>query len=198
LPSIRIAQTDLLDIDPLVVNDQLYVWMPVETFTGSGLRTGNDGFLYQPADNRWAATTLLPTQDQYSVGNVHSAGDRILFGPNGVECSCSPLVGWSSGSWANPRTGTVTQIPTWGPDNMGPPTVSWTGAAALAVGWDDAGAWNPDTNRWTQLAIPPYDGGAVKIWTGTELLIWGQLFEHPSPRGSRSRVTEPTGLVFKS
>jgi hypothetical protein len=60
-------------------------------------------------------------------------------------------------------------------------TFSWTGAAVLAVGDHAyAAAWDPTSNIWADLARPPYEGGAVQIWTGTELLIWGQLYERPS------------------
>lgn len=201
LPSIHIDQTELLAVSALVVDDQLFVWMPVQTI-GNGLRTGNDGFVYRPATNSWKRTSLLPTQAQYSVGNVLSSGDHVIFEPNGLLCSCGGIPGASTGSWGDPRTGTATQIPAWLPDRLDASTFSWTGAVVLAIGSENprAAAWDPITGDWTHLADAPYAGGAVQIWTGTQLLIWGQLSARPSSdpsAGSPPQVAEPQGLIFK-
>ena len=201
LPSIHIAQTQLLDIIPLVAGDQLYAFMPVQTL-GNGLRTGNDSFVYRPATNSWAESPMLPIPDPYAIGNPEWTGDHILFGPAGVVCNaCGGLPGESTGSWANPQTGTVRKIPAWLPQPFLGSRFSWTGAAVLAIGDDAyAGAWDPTNNTWTELDRPPYQGGSVQIWTGSELLIWGQLQARPpgDPNaGSPPLISEPTGMEFK-
>ena len=201
LPSIHIAQTQILDIIPLVAGNQLYAFMPVQTL-GNGLRTGNDSFVYRPTTNSWAQSPMLPTRSPYGIGNTEWTGDHVLFGPAGVDCNiCGGFPGESTGSWADPATGTVRSIPAWLPQPFLGSRFSWTGSAVLAIGADaHTGVWDPTTNTWTQLARPPYQGGAVQIWTGTELLIWGQLQARPSNNpnaGSPPLVNEPTGLEFR-
>lgn len=199
LPSIHITQTNLVDLSALVAGDRLYVWMPVQTIN-NGLRTGNDGFVYQPASNSWTATTLLPTQDQYSVGAALWAGDHVVFEPNGIECSCGGIAGESTGSWADLRTGVVEALPAWLPEPSYGSTFFWTGDAILATAGARVAAWDPVSGQWTKLAGPPYQGGAIQVWTGSELLVWGQLAALPSRdpnAGSPPTVGEPTGLEFK-
>lgn len=199
LASIHITQTDLLDLSALVAGDRLYVWMPVQTI-GNGLRPGNDGFRYRPAANRWAPTTLLPARDGYSVGAAQWTGDHILFEPNGLECSCGGRAGESTGSWADPRTGAIRPLPAWLPEASYVSAFVWTGADVLATAGPRAAAWDPGTGRWTKLAGPPYQGGAVQVWTGSRLLIWGQLSALPARNpnaGSPPTVSEPTGLEFR-
>ncbi len=200
LASIHIPQTDLQDISTLVTADQLYVWAPVETLSGGGLRTGNDGFVYRPGSNSWTATSLLPTEDGYSVGAALWTGDHIVFAPNGVECMCGGVAGSSTGSWADPRAGRVEPLPAWQPQPSGGSAFSWAGSAIVAVGGPAAAAWDPATRRWVRIAGPPAQGGAVQVWTGTELLIWGQLSALPSSDPSAAsppRVREPTGLELR-
>jgi hypothetical protein len=202
LASIHITQTDLLDLSALVAGDQLYVWMPVQTIANGGLTTGNDGFVYRPASDSWTPTTLLPTQDPYSVGAAFWTGDHVVFEPNGLECTCGGIPGESTGSWADPRTGAVEAMPAWLPQPAAiSSTFSWTGAAVLAIAGTRTAAWNPATYQWTKLAGPPQQGWAVRIWTGTQLLVWGQLSGGLPPRdpnaASPPHMNEPTGLEFK-
>jgi N-acetylneuraminic acid mutarotase len=200
LPSIHITQTSLLDLSALIAGNRIYVWMPVQSITNRGLRTGNDGYVYRAATNSWTPIALLPTQGQYSVGAALWTGDHIIFEPNGLECSCGGLAGSSTGSWADPRTGIVTALPPWLPPPSEPPTVLWTGGAVLALAGPRAAAWDPKSDHWAKLASPPYLGGAVRIWTGKELLVWGQLSHravHNPNAGSPPPAAEPTGLELK-
>jgi N-acetylneuraminic acid mutarotase len=197
LAAIHITQTNLLDVSVLVGGDQLYAWLPVETIDRSGLRPGDDAFVYHSADNSWARTSLLPVQGPYSVGQALWTGDHVVFEPNGLECDCGGTPGESTGYWVDPRSDAVDALPAR--PSADSSTFTWTGSAILATGGSRIAGWDPATNRWSELARPPYQGGAVQVWTGTRLVIWGQLWALPSPdpdAGSPPAVAEPTGLDF--
>lgn len=58
---------------------------------------------------------------------------------------------------------------------------------AANTGTGDTAAWDPATNKWTELARAPLAGqDPVTVWTGTSLLLWGKLYE---PRGTRLSTT---------
>lgn len=171
MPAIHTG-ADLLDLSALVTGDQIYVWMPVQTIAHHGLTTGNEGYLYRPRTHSWALTNLLPSQPQYSVGPAAWTGDHIIFDPNGLECSCGGIAGASTGSWADPSTGHVAQIP--GPEPFHGATYTWTGAAVLSTSGRTTAAWDPGTNHWTTLATAPNQPGDVQVWTGARLLVSAQ------------------------
>lgn len=197
LPPVRTGRSDALSVSALVVSDKLFVWMPVQ----SGARTANVGFMYDPARDAWQPSRLLPTQPRYGIGKVLAGDDHVIFAPNGSSCTnCGGFAGASTGSWADPRTGAVIQLTAWQRDPLARSDFVWTGAAILAVGTEaQAAAWSPATQLWANLADPPFAGGAVHVWTGEDLLIWGHLMNAPSRdpnAGSSAVVNKPVGLAF--
>ncbi len=157
-----------------------------------------------PSANSWQPTNVLPVADAYSVGTPTWTGDHVLFAPAGVDCDvCGGVPGVSTGTWADPFSGRLTSIQRWPSSNLvGAESFSWTGAAVLALGSDaHVAAWSPASHAWTQLESLPYRAdSAVQVWTGKELIVWGQLYARPSPdpkAGSVPPVREPTGLEFR-
>jgi hypothetical protein len=114
-----------------------------------------------------AAPVTKPLDDVVSVWTGH---EMIIHG-----------IGFTAGG---PRRVTFAYRPatrTWVKLPRGPrPAVSegtdigvWTGSEMLVLG-PTAGAYNPATNSWRQLArssLP--DGGAVTGWTGSQEIVWG-------------------------
>jgi len=57
-------------------------------------------------------------------------------------------------------------------------------------------AYNPTTNRWRKLPANPYpvrntEGGVRAVWTGTEMLTFGQSYAAYNPRTNRWRPIAP-------
>jgi hypothetical protein len=107
----------------------------------------------------------------------------------------------------DPETGTRTAIAN-GPITSNTAHYVWTGAALLGVNLStlignagpnailspgDSAAWDPNSQRWIPLRGADIRGnanGAVTVWTGRELLIWGMT------RGPRQHAAPPAGLAF--
>jgi hypothetical protein len=98
---------------------------------------------------------------------------------------------------------------TWRPiahgpaDNASGPAL-WTGAAMVRISDSfngdtqsgDAAAWDPVADRWFALRPAPLvpSPGTVAVWTGTEVLLWGDL--HRQDRSSEMSVAVAGGLRF--
>ena len=63
----------------------------------------------------------------------------------------------------------------------------WTGRAMLSfnslvtdakAGFGSAAVWDPSTDQWTELPRAPRAGDEepAAVWTGHELLVWGELY----------------------
>lgn len=68
----------------------------------------------------------------------------------------------------------------------------WTGHEVLF----DGRAFNPATRAWTTLAPAPAGGvanpnGALGVWTGTEMLLWGSPAPSGSPPGTDAMAFNP-------
>ena len=197
LASVHISQTALLGVSALATDHQLYVWAPVQTIAAGSLTPANDGFDYDVDANAWRATSLLPARDGYSVGDVIWSGDHVIFGPDGLDCTCGGIAGASNGTWADPATGHLHRLPPWQSPPSEGSVFSWTGAAIVAVHDAQARAWNPARDTWLRLPSAPFGAAAVQLWTGSRLLSWGQLTAAPStdPNAASPPPTAvPTGM----
>ena len=76
----------------------------------------------------------------------------------------------------SPLEGRFGHVAVWSGDRM----LIWGGATysedfTTEVAFDDGAAYYPDTDTWNRLPQAPLlrRQGAVGIWTGTDLIIWG-------------------------
>jgi hypothetical protein len=150
---------------------------------------------------------LAPTPG-LGVWNALWTGQEILIpasgslygGPGGTQ----------PGSRLDPLTGARKSIRAGPVDSLGPRYV-WTGAALVAFDTRTlvsssrgstypgaAAVWNPAGNSWTRLPAAPLSGGgaSVAVWTGRELLIWGQL--NGATKGERKSSPQTAGIRFGS
>lgn len=89
----------------------------------------------------------------------------------------------------------------------------WTGSELLVLGlfYSETGgsgrstvaAYNPATNRWRTLPSSPYEvkrieGGESVIWTGTEMLAWGEMSGAFNPATNRWRSLRDAPVTASS
>ena len=88
----------------------------------------------------------------------------------------------------------------------------WTGAAvlsfnshALTIGGPDGSmrpgataVWDPGADRWIRLPdapLTPIDEASM-VWTGSHLLVWGELYDPGELRDAFSAPAHDGGLSF--
>ena len=108
----------------------------------------------------------------------------------------------------DPATHTWTPLP-HGPVDDERPSYLWTGEALLAYDSSsyssgpggsrlpgDSAVWDPTTNTWTPLPAAPLTGSGASVWTGTQLIEWGSMYD-PSTAGTGAQpVTRDAALSF--
>jgi hypothetical protein len=177
---------------------QVYVWAPwVSPVRTSGNSTfGIDLFRLDTATDRWSTPTLTgdaPTgvREPLWTGLEFIVPAAVPFRPGS-----GPVAIDRRGSRLDPADGRWRTM-AHGPVDDENGRSLWTGAAlitfdATAV-LGAAAAWDPATDRWTRLPDAPAStaGEAAAVWTGTQLLIWGEV--HPRGRPDTIRTA---GLSF--
>jgi N-acetylneuraminic acid mutarotase len=147
------------------------------------------GIAFDPARNRWRQ---LPASPMDGAALVVWTG-RELIGWGGGCCGDA----WSNGAAYNPATNSWRTLPDSPLHGAQGPVGAWTGRElVILVGGTDpasgkpwpaslarAAAYNPKTNTWRRIALPPATrDGATAIWDGRDLLlIGGYLRSSPSP-----------------
>ena len=151
----------------------------------------NDGLLH----GTWEELAAPPT----GLSGVVVASDNtyvFAFGNDGIN---SQFKGYyyqpSADQWQN--IADLVPLGASSPEPRLSPTVIWDGTEFLVYGGfatpssaqDDGGAYQPATDTWRNLSGSWWDssrgsfpqllglGGHSAIWTGTEMLIWGGLYD---------------------
>jgi N-acetylneuraminic acid mutarotase len=141
-----------------------------------------DAAAYNPATHAWRKLPSMPTPrtDATAVWDgteVLVVGGWNVVGGRGV---------WlARGVAFNPTTNTWRWLPAMKFPRQGHVAV-WTGSRLLVWGGESkqTGAWvlpphgeafDPVANTWTALPTSPLPGriGAIAVWTGSEMLVWG-------------------------
>lgn len=187
------ADHQISSVAVLVAGDTVYVWLdwyrdvpsPANSVT---IYSGVDSYSLDTSTGRWATASLKPGHG-YSDNPIWT-GRQILLVDEYSACGpCdSPLSLGPPSEAIDPQTGRRTSIPT-GPLSLESLGYFWTGSALLSLGVAPQGGtqnhrtyrgntavWDPGTNRWARVASATLSGdpaGAVRAWTGTELLVWG-------------------------
>ena len=186
--------------DRLVVADERSTATVVDPSTTS-FADGIDFAMFNPDSNQWMA---VPPSDAAPAGI------------NGLFWTGSEVVAPTAQSWCGLHScpasffpqGDRLDLASSGWTKMGPGPVDdgngssvWTGGALLHLATSqigdsarpinpgDAALWDPATDMWTSvtpapLALSPASPG---IWTGHEILFWGDLYDTPpNSHGHRS------------
>jgi hypothetical protein len=193
------------------VGNQIYVWSlwsfstPIDrnSYTTTG---GIDSYTFQVDKRRWVPNTLALPDHRVSSTPLWTGHNLVLpatYQFLGAGAS-GPVRTNVSGVILDPSDASTRPI-RHGPVDDLSALYLWTGTALLAfnTGTETSGAnghvypgraaaWDPSTNSWTTLPAAPFSASEpVAVWTGKELLIWGQLF---TPRGGNPAAA--TGLEF--
>lgn len=193
------------------VGNEIYVWSlwSLDTPTGPGSFTtaaGIESYTLQVDKRRWVSNTLALPGHSASFAPLWTGRDLVMPGIStwlGLSAR-GPSPRNVTGLMLDPATSATLPIRHGPVDDLNAEYV-WTGDALLAFNTGTeasdanghlypgrAAAWDPTTNTWTRLPNAPLAGyQTVAVWTGTSLLIWGDLF---TPRGANPVAT--TGLEF--
>lgn len=173
------------------------------TTTSSGV----DSFALDTAAGTWRAQPWSP--DPPGPLSPLPIGQRIFTPPQEAFLGTgNPGVGQTA-LVRNPATGTVTDVPHGPIDDLGAEYL-WTGSSVLGFNTGTystgpggehlpgaAAALDPATGKWR--ALPPAPLTAQQeaaVWTGTELLMWGQMYDVKSARGNAPAQVAAAGLAF--
>jgi Galactose oxidase, central domain len=208
---------DFFDGTVLGVADAVFLWRywhhETSRTEGSGVEvtgtSGEDTHALDIRTGRWTSMPLLdPGQNRRSTQALWS-GRQVVLPELGGYCGfCSQPASLNDpGVTIDPVTGTRTPI-AGGPISNHSSDYAWTGAALLGINLStlignagphailspgDTAAWDPGTHGWISLRGVDIRGnanGAVTVWTGRELLIWGMT------KGPSQHSTPPAGLAF--
>ena len=164
----------------------LLVWTGREALAWGGGCCGDafsDGVAYNPAANRWRTLPRSPLAgSQHPVG-AWTGREFVIFVGN-LDPDGKPWPARLARAAAyDPTTNSWRRI---APEPEPGGTAVWNGREVLVVGAGaqakSALAYNPATNRWRKLA--PMDSGrsgAVAVWTGGRLLVYGGSSPSASP-----------------
>ncbi|RYY47079.1 MAG: hypothetical protein EOO06_13180 [Chitinophagaceae bacterium] len=162
------------------------VWTGTDMIIYGGTVAGNPtnkGVKFNPSTNTWTAIANGPVKSGHSA--VWTGSEMIVFG--GDSCACvSPKTRsvWRynpvSNTWASatPATG--------GPSARSGHAAVWTGNQMVVFGGTFNGStasggcsgYNPATGAWTILSVAAAPDQAIypkAVWTGTEILSWGNV-----------------------
>lgn len=141
--------------------------------------------VFDPSQEKWVdvAQPGLQSRDGYSA--VWTGEYLVIWG--GANDSGA----LADGARYDPRTDQWTDLP---PSPLAPRSgqvAAWTGKEVVIQGgssccehesalFADGAAYDPVTDTWRQLPLPP-DGQrseAIAVWTGTQMIVWGGVGDH--------------------
>jgi hypothetical protein len=166
-----------------------------------------DGQSFDPVSGRWSTIPRAPLGPR--SGHVAAwTGSRLIVWGGDVEGQAVRTESFDDGAAYDPATGrwahlsrspleartltasvwTGSRLLIWGGERIGGDTHDSEGDEEEgATLFDDGAAYDPATDRWTPMAKSPLAAraGAVAVWTGRMMLVWGG--------GS----TEENGVAFR-
>jgi len=142
---------------------------------------------YNPGANTWHALPPTPLTPRTFAAGAWTGTEMVVAGglasADGLASNAVPVTDGAAWDAATNTWHSIAPMPTTLPG--GEPTAVWTGHEVLvwssAPGTADSKgrevvlAYNPTTNTWRTL---PSSGltsraGAIRVWTGHELVVWG-------------------------
>jgi len=159
---------------------EMLIWGGDNSLESEGIRF-NDGAAYEPTRNRWRAlsTTNAPQPRSHHTA-VWTGRAMVIWGGSGVHGELD------DGGTYEPLTRTWRALPRQGALSPRQDAVGvWTGHELILWGgstargerlFGDGARWRPGDDHWRTMAAtraPSPRSGAVAIWTGREVVIWG-------------------------
>jgi hypothetical protein len=183
------------------------VWTGQELIVWGGLSGGNamyNGGRYNPVTDSWLRITNAgapSTRSGHSA--VWTGSQMIVWGGlitlNKAETATGAIYDpridkWRSISTNGAPAGRQNHFACWTSSGM----VIWGGDATTVSGikgrkaLNDGALYNPATDTWTPISLPPTDpiGGYAAVWTGSAIMVWGGGYID-----SRSITTGPPSIV---
>lgn len=195
LPTLRLrARHEGYFATAVMAGNKLMIWSnwahETKTHDGFEIASGIDGYSFDLSRRTWAPNSFT-WRNHDSVDAAFWTGRQVLIPASQIWCGdCpGPFDSDSAGVRVDPHDGSVGTIPHGPADDLSGAYL-WTGSVLLAMNTTASGSspdgraiypgpaayWQPSTNRWTRLPSAPLAGsGAVTVWTGHSLLVWGQL-----------------------
>ena len=141
--------------------------------------------VFDPSKEKWLDVTQPPLQSRDGYSAVWTGDYLVIWGganDNGAL---------ADGARYDPRVDEWRDLP---PAPIAPRSgqaAAWTGTEVVVQGgssccqeeselFADGAAYDPATDAWRQIPLPP-DGqrsGAVAVWTGTQMIVWGGIGGH--------------------
>ncbi len=159
--------------------EHVIVWGGVDD-AGSADPFSSTGALYDPADDAWRPIAHAPIQARHDALAVWTGDEMLLWGGRADTSTGhdqAALYDPASDSWR--EAAGFPSIP------AGSGVAVWTGRRVLVwgqpLGTDPTdtppvtAAYDPEADRWTELAEAPIMGGSQVsgVWTGDELIVFG-------------------------
>jgi N-acetylneuraminic acid mutarotase len=175
----------------------------------NGISSFNDGSRYLPATDTWVRMAsapppqTIPAPPYISPVSVWTGREVIVWAHEYCASCENPSI--EVGARYSPSTNSWTALPRRGSGASDNQQIAvWTGTEMIVWGTDRqeysfrppvGGRYNPTTDRWTpisQLNIPTYRDNAVILWTGTEMIVWGETDSSRVNTGGRYRPSTDT------
>ncbi|GIF63568.1 hypothetical protein Ais01nite_16030 [Asanoa ishikariensis] len=167
---------------PVVTGDQVYVWAPWAHRVHTSPNTIHtnyavDLFRFDTRTDTWSTPELTGDAPAGARQPLWTGREIIVPAAFPYRPGSGPIVVNLRGSRLDPADGRWRTM-THGPIDDRNGQYVWTGAAVIS--FDNAGAgavWDPGADRWTTIPDAPRAPAesASMVWTGTHLLIWGEL-----------------------
>ena len=123
----------------------------------------------------WQRLPATPLPASYAHTTVWTGTEMLLLGLVGAGPEPGSRMAYVGAAY-NPSTGTWRRLPAIRALDQGNfegrSHAVWTGSESLLVGLIN-GAYNPAGNRWRRISSEGVLGGAVTVWTGRQVLMWG-------------------------
>ena len=147
----------------------------------------------EPGQGRWRPMAAAPLSGRFLPAAAWTSREVLVWG--GAECqgACAGqgIRPHADGAAYDPRTDTWRSLPPSPLSARSGSLAVWSGKELIVWGGmvgdrflEDGAAFDPDGNRWRSLAPSPLAGrfgappGTVAqvpgVWTGKEMLVWGQ------------------------
>jgi hypothetical protein len=191
---------------PFARDDHVAVWTGTEMIVWGGDTTAlnlvNTGGRYDPSSDTWTPTSVganVPAARAFHTA-VWSGAEMIIWGGEIANGSEYQLV--NTGGRYSPSSDS------WSPTSLGPDVPSsrgqhfavWTGDEMIVwagyyldvnpVDLNTGGRYDPTTNSWVSTStgadVPPGGTDLGVVWSGTEMLAWGE----PANQGRYDPATD--------
>ncbi len=146
----------------------------------------DDGAAYDPVTREWQQIPAAPIEGRWAHEAVWSGEELIVWGGTAGPDHLADC--YDDGARYDPAAGEWQAIPEAPGDRRCAAAVVWADDELLVFGghrdngppgpgdrFDDGLAYDPATDQWRELPPAPLEprAGAIAVWTGNELIVYG-------------------------